>query len=243
MSSTNEIENLINNIVEQLNNDCNTEKIKNYSTKEKEEILNVYISIFDIPLKDVSGNIMYEEMVKHLSFLDMEEEFESDDKYSNPEVLYRYDRHTLYKSEMKKINTYKYINKQLARNIDSFIKKNGSINYDVKCLYARGKCPIILNNIEDYYMVKYLLYLGANPNSTTSKEGYTLATFISDSKFVENNAEILALLIENGMNIHLEDGDVGESIYYYLENDDELRNKVLKILNVKTFEEFISKYY
>jgi hypothetical protein len=99
-----------------------------------------------------------------------------------------------------------------------------------------------MNNIEDYYMVKYLLYLGADPNSTTSKEGYTLATFISDSKFVSNNAEIIALLIENGMNIYLEDGDVGESIYYYLQNDNELRNKVLKILNLKTLKELISKY-
>ncbi len=242
MSSTKELEKLIDNIVEQLNNDCNTEPIKTYSTKEKEEILNAYISIFDTPLKDNNDNIMYEEMIEHMSFLDMEEKCESDEKYRNPDVLYRYDRHSSYKSEIKKIYTCKYINKQLAKNIDSFIKKNGSIDYDVKCLYARGKCPIIMNNIEDYYMVKYLLYLGANPNSTTSKEGYTLATFISDNDFVENNAEILALLIENGMDIYLEDGDEGKSIYYYLENDIELRNKVSKILNVRTFEEFISKY-
>jgi hypothetical protein len=242
MSSTKELEKLIDNIVEQLNNDCNAETIKTYSKKDKEEIINWYVAIFDTPLKDKYGNIMYDEMVEHMSFLDMEEEFESDDKYRNSAVLYRYDRQTSYKSEIKKIYTCKYINKQLAKNIDSFIKKNGSIDFNVKCLYARGKCPIIMNNIEDYYMVKYLLYLGADPNSTTSKEGYTLATFISDSKFVSNNAEIIALLIENGMNIHLEDGDVGESIYYYLQNDNELCNKVLKILNLKTLKELISKY-
>lgn len=242
MSSNNELEKLIDNIVEELNNDFNSEQINTYSTKQKEEILNWYVSVFDTPLKDKNGNIMYDKMVEHMSYLDMKEDFESDDKYRNPDVLYRYNRNTLYRPEIKKINTYQYINKQLAKNIDSFIKKNGSIDADVKCLYARGKCPIILNNIEDYHMVKYLLYLGANPNLTTSKEGYTLATFISDSKFVENNAEIFALLIENGMNIYLEDGDVAESIYYYLENDIDLRNKVFKILNVTTFEDFISKY-
>jgi hypothetical protein len=242
MSSNHDLEKLLDNIVKQLNNDFNTESVKIYSTKDKEEILNWYVAIFDTPLKDHMGNILYEEMVEHMSFLDMTEEFESDDKYSDSNVLYRYDRLKLYKPEIEKINKYKLINKQLAKNIDSFIKKNGSIDTDVKCLYARGKCPMILNNIEDYHMVKYLLYLGANPNATTSKECYTLATFISDSKFVENNAEILALLIVNGMNIYLEDGDEGQSICDYLENDIELCNKVLKILKLKTLEEFISKY-
>jgi hypothetical protein len=228
--------------LDNINNDFNTESVNIYSTKDKEEILNWYVAIFDTPLKDHLGNILYEKMVEHMSFLDMTEEFESDDKYIDNDVLYRYDRLKLYKPEIEKINEYKLINKKLAKNIDSFIKKNGSIDADVKCLYARGKCSMILNNIEDYHMVKYLLYLGANPNSKTSKEGYTLANFIGDSKFVENNAEILALLIVNGMNIYLEDGDVGESIYYYLENDIDLRNKVLKFLKLKTFEEFISKY-
>ncbi len=242
MSKTNEIESLINNIVEQLNNDCNIEKIKTYSKKEQDAIAKTYVSIFDSPLKTENGELDFEEMVKHMSFLDMEDEFESDDKYQNPDVLYRYDRHTLYKSEIEKLNEYKLINKRLAKNIDLFIKKNGSVDSYVKYLYGRGECPLIMNNVEDYHMLKYLFYLGANPNSISDKEGYTLASFIYDEQYVPNNAEIFALLIENGMDIYLQDGDIGWNIVYHLENDITLCNKVLKKLNLKNLEELVANY-
>jgi hypothetical protein len=168
-----------------------------------------------------------------MSFLDMDNEFksENDEKYLNPNVLYRYDRHSLYKEYIPQLKSFKYINKQLAKNIHAFIRKTGSINTDVKCLYARGMSAIIMNNVEDYYMLKYLLYLGANPNSTTSREGYTLANFIEcHNDEIDYKAKLFALLIEYGIDIYLKDGDVGEDICHYLENK-ELLSKVIEYLN------------
>lgn len=205
------------------------------------KIIKLYVYIFDTPLKNENGELDVEEMIKHMSFLDMDEEFESDEKYADG-VVYRYNRHMLYKQEIEKLNEYKLINKRLAKNIDLFIKKNGSVNAWVKYLYANGYCPLIMNNIEDYHMLKYLFYIGADPNSVSDRDAYTLVSLINKPQYIPNYAELYALIIENGMDIYLKDGDVGENIIINLENDITLREKVLKILNLKTLDELISKY-
>ncbi len=121
-----------------------------------------------------------------------------------------------------------------AKEIDNFIKEHDNdIDFYVPCRFARGKCTILMNNIRDYDMFKYLLFLGANPNETTSREEYTMATFVNlYYEDIDQKANMYVLLIKNGMDIHLSDGDSGESLNYYLRQDPVLLQKVLNKLGV-----------
>jgi hypothetical protein len=100
-----------------------------------------------------------------------------------------------------------------------------------------------MNNLNNYVIVKYLLYLGANPNCITTKEGYIMTCFIINSDLnINQQAKTIALLIEYGLNIYLADGDVGESTLFHLENNFELRELVLQELELNSLEELISRY-
>jgi hypothetical protein len=130
---------------------------------------------------------------------------------------------------------YNNISIEKARLIDSFIKSHNDIDYDVPCTFARGKCSILLNLWVKPNLIKYLLYLGANPNCTTSKDGYTIVNMIMrDYDDIDEKANLFALLIEYNMDINLADYDVGESMNSYFQQNPILYQKVLSILGVSS---------
>lgn len=191
-------------------------------TEETYRIVHLYMSIFQTPKVDQNNILLIDEMCEHLSYLDIKNQF----------------------SYNALINqTTELIPITFAKDIDSFIKTHNNIDYDIPCVRARGKCSILLNNFNNYGIAQYLLYLGANPNCTTSKEEYTITCFIMNSELsINQKAKILALLIEYNLDIYLEDGDIGESAFFHLETNFELQEKVLNSLELNNLDELVGKY-
>ena len=171
-----------------------------HSTDFIHNVVEEYTSIFNQPLADEKNNLLINDMLDHLKYL-----------------------------EDNNISIEK------AKEIDTFIKEHDDdIDFYVRCQFARGKCTILMNNIRDYDIFKYLLFLGANPNQTTSREGYTMATFVEKyyDEDIDQKANMYVLLIKYGMDIHLSDGDSGESLNSYLTQDPVLLQKVLDKLGI-----------
>lgn len=192
------------------------------TTEEQYKIVSLYMSIFKTPKVNQNNILLIDEMCEHLSYLDLKSQFTYDDLLNH-------------RSELIPIT--------LAKDFDYFSKKHNNIDHYITCHRARGRCSILLNNYYNYYIVQYLLYLGANPNCTTSKEGYPITCFIMNSDLnINQKAKTIALLIEYGFNIYLQDGDVGESTFFSLENNLELRVLVLLELNLNSLDELVAKY-
>lgn len=192
------------------------------TTEEQYKIVSLYMSIFKTPKVNQNNILLIDEMCEHLSYLDLKSQFTYDDLLNH-------------RSELIPIT--------LAKDFDYFSKIHNNIDHYITCHRARGRCSILLNNYYNYYIVQYLLYLGANPNCTTSKEGYPITCFIMNSDLnINQKAKTIALLIEYGFNIYLQDGDVGESTFFYLENNLELRVLVLLELNLNSLDELVAKY-
>ena len=192
------------------------------ATEEQYKIVELYMRIFNTPKVDKNNILLLDEMCEHLSYLDFKNTINYNDLVNQT-------------SELIPIT--------LAQDIDSFSKIHNDINHYIPCNRARGKCSILLNNYNNYAIVKYLLYLGAVPNCTTSKEGYTMTCFIMNSDLnINQQAKTISLLIGYGLNIYLEDEDIGESTLFHLENNFELRELVLQELELNSLEELISRY-
>jgi hypothetical protein len=120
-----------------------------------------------------------------------------------------------------------------AKEIDTFIKEHDNdIDSYIPAYFGNGEATLLLNYYREYNMVKYLLYLGANPNYTTTTSNYHIAIMINvHYDDIDEKAQLFALLINYGMDIDLTDYDVGQSLATFLEEDHVLRQKVLQILN------------
>lgn len=220
---------IIDHIITFINFDLETllnfRKVSEYfkkATEEQYKIVELYMRIFNTPKVDKNNILLIDEMCEHLSYLDLKSQFTYDDLLNH-------------RSELIPIT--------LAKDFDYFSKIHNNIDHYITCHRARGRCSILLNNYYNYSIVQYLLYLGANPNCTTSKEGYPMTCFIMNSDLnINQQAKTIGLLIEYGLNIYLADGDVGESTLFHLENNFELRELVLQELELNSLEELISKY-
>jgi hypothetical protein len=220
---------IFDNIISFVNLDLDTlinfRQVSSYfkkATEEQYKIVKLYVNIFKTPKVDQNNILLFDEMCEHMSYLDLNNQFNHIDLINE---------------------TTELIPLTFAKDIDNFIKAHNSIEYDIPCIRARGKASILLNNFKNYTIVNYLLYLGANPNCTTSKsEGYTIANFIMWSDLdINQKARLIALLIDYGMNIYLQDGDVGENTLFYLQ-EPELQEKVLNILELNNLDELVAKY-
>lgn len=192
------------------------------ATEMEYKIVSKYMRIFNTPKVNQNNILLFDEMCEHMSYLDLNNQFNHIDLINQ---------------------TTELIPLTFAKDIDAFIKAHNNIDYDIPCNRARGKCSILLNNYTNYTIVQYLLYLGANPNCITSKsEGYTIANFIIWSDLdINQKARLIALLIDYGMDIYLQDGDTGENTLFYLQ-ELELQEKVLNILELNNLDELVAKY-
>ncbi len=169
------------------------------STDFIHNVVEEYTSIFNQPLSDENNNLLVDDMLDHLKYLD-----------SNNIPI------------------------EKAKKIDTFIKEHDNdIDYYIPSYFGNGKATLLLNYHCDYNMVKYLLYLGANPNCTTTRDNYHIANMINiHCNDIDQKALMFALLINYGMDINLSDYDVGESLSSYLLQNQVLRQKVFQILDV-----------
>lgn len=135
------------------------------------------------------------------------------------------------------LNTLEYLENnnnisiQEAKFVDNFIKNHdNNIDSYIRCRRVRGTCTLLMNCFKDYDMMTYLLFLGANPNYTTSKDDYHIPDFVMMSSYeidIDTQAKIFVLLIDYGFDIYLQNGDTGCSMNSILQENPELYQKVL----------------